>query len=49
MTILSFFSTGAEEEDRLACKACPSGRDVQRVELEECLPYFVREKGRYEE
>jgi len=44
VTILSFFSTGAEEEERLA-----SGRDIQKVELEDCLPYFVREKGGYEQ
>ena len=49
MTILSFFSTGAEEEERLTCKGFPSGRDVQMVELGDRLPYFVAEKGEYEQ
>ena len=49
MTILSFFSTGAEEEERLTCKECPSGRDIQKVELGDRLPYFVTEKGEYEQ
>ena len=47
MTILSFFSTGADEEEGLACKGFPSGRDVQMVELGDRLPYLVREKGEY--